>query len=298
MEKKFKCQSCGHEFVADTNKYVTCPNCESDNVALAKSSSPVLKIVLIAVAALVVIGGAVAVILNINKSDDSEPSNNNIEELKGKEATAPVVTEEQVIEEIEESLPQEIVFTSKGTPAYDEASDSYSVNVAARVQGGNSGDFTISYTVTNLDGSKVITTSNTGNFMGLKPIAKSASNPEASYQFVARAMRGDKCVDSLTTTIPGFNVIPRGVEKMTVAEVQALIDKKASVSEIASNPRLAENVRVRCQGEMAGAPSSLNRLIKQFSMGTGLIGARVVSLEYDQQNRVNCVVFTPIMSNE
>lgn len=298
MEKKFKCQSCGHEFIADTNKYVTCPNCESDNVALAKSSSPVLKIVLIAVAALVVIGGIVAAFMFSSGSKESDTETQSIVKINDTEAPAPVVTEEQVIEEIEESLPQEIVFTSKGTPAYDEASDSYSVNVAARVQGGNSGDFTISYTVTNLDGSKVITTSNTGNFMGLKPIAKSAANPEASYQFVARAMRGDKCVDSLSTTIPGFNVIPRGVEKMTIAEVQALIDKKASVSEIAGNPRLAENVRVRCQGDMAGAPTSLNRLIKQFSMGTGLIGARVVSLEYDQQNRVNCVVFTPIMSNE
>lgn len=298
MEKKFKCQSCGHEFVADTNKYVTCPNCESDNVALAKGSSA-LKIVLIAVAALVVVGGIVAAVIKLSgDKESSQPEPDPIATNDEEQTPSPVVTEEQVIEDIEESLPQEIVFTAKGTPQYDESTDSYSVNVAARVQGGNSSDFTISYTVSNLDGSKTIASNNTGNFTRLAPIAKTNANPESSYLFTARAMRGNQCVDSLTTTIPGFNVVPRGVEKMTVAEVQALIDKKATVTELSSNPRLAANVQVRCQGNLEGAPTSLSRLIKQFSMGTGLIGARVVSLEYDSQNRVNCVVYTPIMSNE
>ena len=39
MEKQFKCQACGHVFTADTNKYVTCPNCESDNVAIDNGST-------------------------------------------------------------------------------------------------------------------------------------------------------------------------------------------------------------------------------------------------------------------
>lgn len=289
MEKKFKCQSCGHEFVADTNQYVTCPKCDSDNIALVKSSGSALKIILIAGGALIVIAGIVAAIM-ILKNDKADKPTPPVPPDPAPVDT--VVTEEKVIEQIEESMPEGIEFTATGTPAYKEADETYSVTVAARVRGANAGDYSLSYTIADFTTGKAIATNTTGTFAGLRPIAASVNNPESSYTVTARAMHGSQCVDSISTSIPGFRVVERNIVKMTVAEVQALIDNHSTAA-LAGNQRLAETIAVTCQGDTGGnpAPRTLSKLIKDISMGI-YSGARVVSLGYDSHNRVNSVTVT------
>ena len=300
MEKKFKCQSCGTEFMADTNQYVTCPNCDSDNVALAKGGSKVFKIIAIIIAALVVIGVAAIVILKVMNNTSAEPAPTTTPDPIVNEPVEPGVEPAEAIIPLEYEKP-EIAFTKVGIPAYDTENDSYSISVTATIQGPQASDFTVNYKVSDIAGTKVIATSNSGIFVGLKPIAVSANNPEASYQITALAMKGNECVDSVSTTVSDFKVKSRNlVEKMTVAEVQALIDSKASASVTANNPRLAANVSIRCNGNTGGepAPKTLRKLIERLKMSDAWEGARVVSLEYDDNNCVKCIVITPVLSNE
>ena len=293
MEKKFKCQSCGHEFVADTNQYVTCPKCDSDNIALVKTTSPVLKIVLLVVAALAIIGGVVAAIKAYQNREIDDTAGGDEPIIEEQDS---IVTEEKIIEDIERNLPEEIVFTTTGTPVYDIASGTYSVNVAARVQGASDPSaFTMTYSVSELGSDKTIATNETGSFRGLRPIVESAANPECTYQIIARAMNDGACVDSISTNISGFVVVATNIDKISTAQVQAIIDSKSSAA-ISNNPHFASSVAVRCNGDTGDshAPKTLSKLIKDISMGI-FEGARVVSLEYDNNNRVTTVIVTLII---
>ncbi len=303
MEKKFKCQSCGTEFMADTNQYVTCPKCDSDNVALSKGNTSIVKILIIIFASLIVIGGAVVAIIKLNgKSSDgaTDYSSASQELLIESNSTETDEPKEETVIPIEYEKP-EISFSTIGTPAYDSATDTYSISVKATIQGPQSSDYTVNYKVSSIDGSKTIATNNTGMFINLKPIATGSNNPEASYLITALAMKGNECVDSVPTIIPGFKVVSRTlVEKMTVAEAQSLIDNKASATVTANNPKLAANVQIRCNGNTGGepAPKTLRKLIERLKMSDVWTGARVVSLEYDDNNCVKCIVITPILTNE
>lgn len=301
MEKKFKCQSCGNEFIADTNQYVTCPKCDSDNIALIKNTSPIVKISIISLASLIAITGITLAFIKLTDNNGSDSEQTVFLDTPATNIETPqVISEEQVIEDIEDKLPQEIVFNSIGTPAYDDSTNSYSITVTAKVQGRDNTSYSMTYTATSLDGRTTIANSTSGNFIGLKPIETNVSNPEASYQFIARAMLGNQCIDSLSTMVPGFKKVQQNVAKMSISDVQALIDNRASSAITATTPGLASNVRARCQGDMGGspAPKSLRKLIDRISMNSDLAGARVISLEYDGNNIVTCVVYAPIMSND
>lgn len=292
MEKKFKCQQCGHEFMADTNKYVTCPNCDSDNVALAKSSSPVLKIVLIVVAALVAVGAIVWALLTFTGGNDNETEYYDDTQTEDSYTAAPAMTEEAVVEEIAAAMPEEIVWISTPAPVFDAATGKYKINVIAKVQGSNSDKFTINYVVTSLDG-KEIATSEDGVFTNIPPVTNTKDNPESMYTFTARAMRDGECVQTISYDIPDFKVVKnedKSVDKMTIAQMQNLIDTHALIS---GNPQLASTVRAKCQGTMGDdvPPTELKNLIRYCKMNDAKV--RVISLEYDEQGRVTCVVYAP-----
>ena len=298
MEKKFKCQSCGHEFVADTNQYVTCPKCDSDNIALVKTTSPVLKIVLLVVAALAIIGGVVAAgTAFLNREPDVTTGGDEpiIEEQDS------VVTEEKIIEKIDQNMPEQLELESVGEPAYDEKTGTYSVSVKANVEhASNPSTFSICYTISELGSNKAIATNETGNFSGLRPIIKSNVNPDCSYQVTARAIKDNVCVDTIPAIIPGFVVQASNIEKISVAEAEALINKKKTV-EITNSGHFGPDVNVYCNGgnESDEIPNDLNKFILFLKSNSSVYrGVRVNKLDYNNKNLVTAVYLTLIPNEE
>lgn len=286
MEKKFKCQSCGHEFVADTNQYVTCPQCDSDNVAIAKKKSPVLMIVLIAVAVFILALGGVFAVKHFGNASETD--------------SIPVpeplpVPHEQLDQEIEEgiekALPEQIAWVSLGTPQYDEATDTYTIKVEAKIPDGA----TASYEVSELVSGKVIATNANGLFVKLAPIAKSAGNPESAYNVTARAMKNNQCVDSISQMVSGFTPVVKNVTPMTAAELQTLINNKDIVA-LSNNPKIASHVEIVCQGNLGDAtpPTGLTQIVTHIKMGNW-DSVKVNSVGLDSRNCINKVVITPVL---
>lgn len=301
MEKKFKCESCGCVFDADINHYVTCPQCQSDNVSLVKGSSiaPKILIGLGAVVLLAGVGYAAYYFMNREPENDVYETHESVAVIHQEEPVFDDADAESIAQ-IEKDLPHDLVWLNPGTtPVYDKASNSYSVTVKAYVQGAEASDFKLTYEATQVGSDKVVATSETGAFTGLAPIAASKNNPESTYTIRAIAKRSQEPVDTAYTNVSGFVVFVQPVSQMSVAEMQKIIDNKTSVSALSSNPQLAKSVKVQCKGSMGdeAVPTSLDRLIKQIKMDNSLVGARVISLGYDDSNKVNLVVFEPVLAN-
>ncbi len=296
MEKKFKCQSCGQSFIGDTSRYVTCPNCKSDNVSLDNDRGKIYKYCLIALGAIALV---VLVVFAVKAFMD-RPSQ---EEVDTTELTPDTPETDdsgvsaQEVEAVQGNMAPEIVFESAAQPKYDAATETYSLTVKAKMMGDNSGKYKILYTLTTLNEVE-IAKSDDGKFTRIPPIADK-SNPDCSYIVFAQALLDGKPVENgkISKVVAGFVVVPKAasVPKLTVAQVQALIDRKAGAAELNSNPSLAHPCAVRCQGTMDNAASvkSLNKLIERLDMDDDM-SAKVVSLEYDEVGRVKCVVFTPV----
>lgn len=298
MEKKFKCQSCSNVFTADTNTFITCPKCHSDNISVVKSSLNV-KVIIGIVAALVVVGGVVAFLLL--SGGKGKPATYAAQQTETQDIDDPVNPPiDPAEEEPIEGLAGKIEFGNVGLPQYDENNKTYTVQIQAEIQGDNSGDFKIVYVAKNLETNAVIAESKTGIFTSLQPIPKSPSNPESAYRFVARAMKGEVCTDSIDTNISGFVVHAVEVKKVSLAEIQNLIDSKASVSVIANIPGLSKKPVLRCQGDSDGEslPTTLNELIRLIKMPNNWVGAKIINVDYDDNNFVTAIVYTPVINKD
>lgn len=295
MEKKFKCQSCGNEFMADTSRYVTCPKCESDNVALKKEGLPWLKIVICAVAAVAVIVGIILAVKFFGHKKSDDTGYTTPVEIVTDNPTEITEAEQQAIDDIAKELPVSITFQA-GAPVYNSASGTYSVEVKANLENVDASQYKIVYTALTIEG-KAVASNETGKFSGLQPI-KDAANPECTYIFLAEALKGGELVAKNETEIPGFKEMPKQtIEKMTVAEMQALIDARTSVEDLKKNLKLAPSITTRCEKDYPGynPPTSLNRLIQSFKLNKKLLDVKVVSLGYNDAGQVNYVVFNPIL---
>lgn len=292
MEKKFKCQSCGHIFTADTNQYVTCPKCDSDNVTIVKKKSPLILIGIIIVAVFVLAVGAVLAY----KLQNKEKSTYNTPILEDEQLTEDntLMTEEKIEELIANVLPEQIEFTSVGTPHYDESSSTYSLKVAAKIPTGT----TVLYEVSDITNGKVIASNTSGAFMGLKPIAVDTSNPESAYNVKAKAMKGAECIDSISQMVSGFTPAVTVSTPMTTSELQTLINNKDIVA-LSNNPKIAHHVDIECRGDLGDAipPTGLTQIVSHIKMGAWE-SVKVVSVGLDSQNCINKAVITPILPNE
>lgn len=289
MEKKFVCKSCGNVFMADTNKYVTCPSCESDNVEVAKGNGAWLKWVLIGVGGLAVVGAVVAIVLTLGKKSDTyipEYVPGTYQEEQPETPTQ-TVNNDVIEDKIAKDLPMAVVFKTPGNPIYDKGTKTYTVTVTAEIQNGN-GDYTIEYSASPKGSDKEVATSKTGKFTGLAPITDK-TNIDCTYVFTARAMKNGECVMSETTEIADFKPVPEAsqITPMTVAEMQALLQPGTSVSKLKSD-RIAANAVAKYNGKSI----PLAKVLNNFTMGIW-DSVKVNSLQHDDMNRVIAVNITP-----
>ncbi len=296
MEKKFKCQSCGQSFIGDTSKYVTCPNCKSDNVAIDAGKSKIINYLLVAAGSIVLILLIVFAVKYIKKSDSKGDSIESISQVEDQGETANEEVSQAEVDAVAQNMAPEIAFERTDQPKYDPKTETYSLNVKAHMMGGNIDNTSIVYTLATINDVEVAKSDN-GQFKGIPPVSDK-SNPDCSYIVYAQAMRDNKVLENgkISKIIAGFVVVPKAssVTKLTVAQVQSLIDRKAGASEISANQSLTHPCAVRCQGTMenASAVKSLTKLIERLDMDEDM-SVKVVSLEYDDLGRVKCVVFTP-----
>lgn len=304
MEKKFKCQSCGHFFSADTSKYVTCPQCGSDNVSLTKSDNKVLKFVLIGLGAIVVAGGVYFAVTKFMKSEPKESTYTppvvaqHDEPAAGNEPATTTNTDgvsQDYVDQIAQSLPCELQFKNVGTPKYNEASKAFSLSATADIINGQTDGIKVSYTLETRDG-QLISTSNDGQFTSVKPAAE-ATNPDGVYILKASAFKGTECISVIDKEVSGF-IAPKPIQvpRLTVADVQALIDNRVGAATLKANKSLTDPCNVRCQNKISNPPQNLARLIETIDMSGGDMTATVVSLEYNANGQVSCVVYSATIS--
>lgn len=282
MEKKFKCQSCDNIFMADTSKYVTCPKCGSDNVSFANSNSSVTKYILIGLGAVVVIGlivWGIIFLTNSSKEDSYTGGSEYTEQVESGEISG---DQGIIVEEAPAILPKQISFGMVGKPVYDAKAKSYSLIVKAKIEPAD--DQKIIYEILTKTG-EVIQTNETGSFIGVPPITD-VNNQDGIY--VIKAYSEDKQYE-IEKDVPGFvSVKTESVPKLTVAQVQSIINNKTSAAGIAQNVSLAKPCSARCVN-MQGSelPKSLDKMIEAFDME--LYRFEVVSLDYDESGRVKRV---------
>lgn len=285
MEKKFICQQCGKEFMADTNNYVTCPVCDSDNVTIVKKKSPIMMIAIIAAAVVVTVSGALVVWKLSSRGSDTGQE----------DVFVPVDTVAAVVEENLDTvpagyeLPAEISFKRVGTPEFDKASGSYSLIVTANIPEGYKGK----YTLLDIDGKNIIISNESGIFLSVKPLAASKNNPEAAYRVKVEAI-GTPALEPIETTVGGFVEIKKSSGPLlTAADVQRMLDK-SDLSGLSDKTRFAQPVKVVCTRTLAGepAPTSLSQILDHIMMGVWN-GVTVNSVGTDDTGRVNVVTVTP-----
>lgn len=299
MEKKFKCQSCGQTFIGDMSKYVVCPNCQSDNVALVKGTGPALKYTLIGMVAIAVIALVVICIRILNNPTDDNQEEDPTEYIMPASSAADHQSISEVpageVQEIEKALPVELAWESTSAPIHNPANNTYSITVQARMTGSKSDGIAIEYYLYDLDG-KEIKKSATGEFRDIKPI-KDATNPECRYIVVAKAVGGDDGIPELQKDIAGFVDVPatvQSVPKLSVADVQKLINEKASATVLAANPSIDSKCPVRCVDDdknIQQAPKTLNKLIDSIDMADDLT-VTVTKLDYADNGKVSCIYYS------
>lgn len=276
MEKKFICQSCGAIFSADTNKYVTCPKCGSDNVALKRNSISWKLILGIVVGIIVVIVAALAIIF---------PKPDPVESLPTPDPKPiPVETIKEKIPYVDD-FKDELTWDSIGQPQYNKATKSYTFSVKAK------GASRIQYILRTFEGEDVKKTED-GAFANIPGISGGI------YIVFAIAQDENKaCGDSISQIIEGFEIVneQQPIEKMTVAQMQQYIDQYDPAT-TKRNRAISNSVVIVCQGDLGGqsAPTSISQLKSNINMGCWN-GVSVVSLGYDSNNAVNKIVVTPIL---
>lgn len=300
MEKKFKCQSCGQTFVGDMSQYVVCPNCQSDNVAIVKGHGPALKYTIIGLGAIAV---TALVVIGIKYIDKPGPNEDDEVEVTAYTPQPTISSPQQTIsevpagevQEIEKALPVELAWESTTNPKHNPANNTYSITVKARLTGAKTDGITIEYYLLDLDG-KEIAKSATGEFKDIKPI-KDPTNPECRYIVVAKATGGDGNIDDLQKDISGFVDVPvrtQSVPKLSVSDVQKLINNKTTATALASNPSIDSKCPVKCikgADNIQPTPKSLTKLIESIDMQDDIV-VTVTNLDYAENGKVNCIYYT------
>lgn len=287
MEKQFKCQACGHVFTADTNKYVTCPNCESDNVAIDNGSKKIIPIVGGIVGGLVVLAG---VFFGVKYLKDHSSS---AETEYDTPAPAPVVenttTEEtEVPKEIIENLPASVSINNT-QPVYNASTGKYSIQLNVTVE--KIEGYTVKIDALSYENGSLVESSADGKFTKLPP-ATSAANPDGFYVFRVEVHKDGKVAKTEEKLIPGFRKVESNIKKITALEVQNLINSGITAADLQKNKGFASSVSVSCTNPKDGyAPNNFSKLLKDLHMGT-ITAVQVSNVNYNSMNQINNITVT------
>lgn len=272
MKKKFECKNCRKSFEADDQDFVICPHCHSDNVEPAVFHlTPWLgRIVLI-----LVLAGVVAGILWLFGQTGNSATESDKDDIIIPNDSS--IIGDSLDYEYDADIPPTIVVSE---PEFD--GKSYSVFVdASNVPDG------IKYyyvRMSHFGNHKVLQKSTDGKFSGI-PFCEDDGH---SYEFAIM----DANVDTLLC-IPlektGFIRQASVSKRMTIQELQALIDKRdSSLYGAGENDYLAPDYKLKFVGLPADAvniPQILAEVIDKLVMELWQ-KVSVTALDYDEMNRI------------
>lgn len=289
MEKQFKCQACGHVFTADTNKYVTCPNCESDNVAIENGSKKIIPIIGGIVGGLVVLAGVFFGVKYL-KDRPSEDTGYDTPAITTPtvENTTSEETETEVPKEIIENLPASVSIDNT-QPVYNASTGKYSIQLNVTVE--KIEGYTLKIEAINYENGALVESSSDGKFTKLPP-ATSAANPDGFYVFRVEVYKDGKVAKTDEKLIPGFRKVESNIKKITALEVQNLINSGITAADLQKNKGFASSVSVSCTNPKDGyAPNNFSKLLKDLHMGT-ITAVQVSNVNYNSMNQINNITVT------
>lgn len=290
--RKFECLNCHCRFEADDKAMVTCPQCQSDNIDLARFHIPPgwWKWCLGAMLA----GAAIWLTLGIDWKKDSTPKTQEevAAEEGGEEAETGMETDgletsdTTVISNTGLTLPPTLKLSGK--LKFENGGYSFAVSVKNVPQEG-------SYDVAVLDpydNTKVIARSADGRFSGVP-----ASEEDGKYDLaIIDASTGALLSAPLRQV--GF-IKQEMVAKMSKEELQQLIMSDDIYKGAGENKQLAPEVKISYTGQMTTAegPKTLSEVKDMLDFG-GWQQATVTSVSYDAMNRVSAVTIDVTLVND
>lgn len=283
MEKQFKCQACGHVFTADTNKYVTCPNCESDNVAIDNGSKKIIPIVGGIVGGLVVLAGVFFGVKYFKDHQSAETVYDTPVPVPPVDNSTSEETVTEVPKEIIENLPASVSINNT-QPVYNASTGKYSITLDVKVE--KIEGYTMKIEALSYENGALVESSADGKFTKLPP-ATSAANPDGFYVFRVEVYKDGKVAKTEEKLIPGFRKVESNIKKITALEVQNLINSGITAADLQKNKSFASSVSVSCTNPKDGyAPNNFSKLLKDLHMGT-ITAVQVSNVNYNSMNQVN-----------
>lgn len=288
MEKQFKCQACGHVFTADTNKYVTCPNCESDNVAIENGSKKIIPIIGGIVGGLVVLAGVFFGVKYFKDHQSAETQYNTPDPAPDVKDNPKEDIKEIVPPEIIENLPASVSIDNT-QPVYNASTGKYSIQLNVTVE--KIEGYTLKIEAINYENGALVESSSDGKFTKLPP-ATSAANPDGFYVFRVEVYKDGKVAKTDEKLIPGFRKVESNIKKITALEVQNLINSGITAADLQKNKGFASSVSVSCTNPKDGyAPNNFSKLLKDLHMGT-ITAVQVSNVNYNSMNQINNITVT------
>ncbi len=269
MERKFECKNCGQLFMADDNSLVVCPKCKNDNVDIVKSRNTLWKYILfgLAIIVLIVVGYFIF-------------NNDNISIETSKESQDYVDSENPELYQNESS--ESINFYPEiemGDVKLDSALYLYSFSVKLL---NPQEELKYNFAIFSVDGANQIAISDNGKFKKIPP----ADNQYGEYTIVLIA--NNKIVWREAKL--GFMKLEK-VDKLSVAELQKMIDKRDSSLTLISNKYFSPDYVIEYKG--LKYPEDYGNKINDvfFSLDNYIWNSvTVTNLKYDKLNRIEKII--------
>ena len=295
MDQNFKCRSCGVVFTDDDSHEVKCPSCNSDNIDIFKGNKGPQKTVLFALIGFVVaigIGIGIKFLIagdkkNYNSMDDEYvPAEETVISSNFSEET-PTYVDPEPIKELQ------LEFNNDLTP--DNKTKTYSFSYTCKNLPENA---QVEYKLYDFGTGDLVKTSPDGKFTGVPP----SSAEDGSYRVEIEAKVGNQTVTASHIVTGCVKFPEKTLEKLTVAQVQALVNQMISSNRsaiLSNNPQISPNVVLKFVDLRSDdvAPTSISKLLSQVTLGLWS-GMTVVSVGYDEStSRVNVITIRPIYAD-
>lgn len=283
MENKFECLNCNHRFLADDRGDVSCPYCQSDNVRPIKESSQIWGKALPVLVGLLVATGSFFctrwVRLSMVSDNDQSEITYNDDDLYsggGNSAGGAFESPEGSIEG-DNVIPKSVEAITVNWTGPQLTGTTYSLDVTSSIPADQ-----VEYVLSNFDKKY---TSSDGHFRNIP------ATETGVYSLVARNKSTGEQSDE--KVVSGFVIIKANIQKMSVGELQRLVDNKDnSLVGAGANSSISPDVRFSFVNLQSGekAPQVFTDIFGKIRKEIW-VSVTVQSVSYDSQDRISSVTF-------
>lgn len=274
MISNFKCKKCGAVFRADDKEYVSCPRCSSDNVTPIRRGGGGKNYLLIALGVIVAVVIGVVIYIKPWESSGGE------EQTGGGGDTIPVGHVDPIPDD-PSLFPLSLEIIDQ--PKANTSNSTYSLTVGCKYL---LSDQKITYGIYRMDGKTLVAESADGKFKNIP-----ASDDNGIYLIKAHVEGVDDASQPGIFEQAGFDKIEEVTDKMTVAQIQKIIDKR-DISAVYKSP-IIKTCKITYRGISADEykPKDLGDLFSHINISDWR-GVKVESVTYNSDNYVNSITVT------